>query len=174
MPASPSRSWCASRERIGYLGAVHVLRTTNGGTVWDDMTVIYRMRVRASRRIEQVAQFMCDRSWRVYASANLETLGSAVSWTQLAGFPKHRGGRETDEGGHQLWAVIDGYGVYSTLAPNRMRDPRVVSAADFVARAAAPGSWSALQAPGSFGAGGNLPVAVLASTRYRIPDPDSV
>jgi uncharacterized protein (TIGR03437 family) len=45
-----------------------------------------------------------------------------------------------DAQANQLWAAIDGYGVYSTLAPHRLRDPSVVSAADMIARAVAPGS----------------------------------
>ena len=39
-----------------------------------------------------------------------------------------------------LWAALDGYGVYSALAPHRLRDPSVVSAADMITRAVAPGS----------------------------------
>jgi uncharacterized protein (TIGR03437 family) len=60
---------------------------------------------------------------------------------------------------------MDGYGVYSTLAPHRFRDPRVVSAADFVARAAAPGSLvSVAGARVTSGQVGSLQLAVLAST----------
>ena len=70
-----------------------------------------------------------------------------------------------DSGGNQLWAVLDGFGVYSTLAPHRLRDPRVVSAADFVARAAAPGSLvSVAGARVSSAQAGNFSAAVLAST----------
>ena len=44
-----------------------------------------------------------------------------------------------DDNGNQLYVAVE-TGVYGTLAPHRLRDPRVVSAADRVARAAAPGS----------------------------------
>ena len=37
-----------------------------------------------------------------------------------------------DAQGNQLWAAIDGYGVYAALAPHRLRDPSVVSAADMI------------------------------------------
>ena len=74
-----------------------------------------------------------------------------------------------DDGGNQLFAAIDGYGVYSTLAPHRFTDPRVVSAADFVARAAAPGSLvsvagARVTSGQAQGQEGNVPVKVLAST----------
>ncbi len=45
-----------------------------------------------------------------------------------------------DAGQTQLWAAPEGYGLYATLAPHRLSDPRVVSAADLLARAAAPGT----------------------------------
>jgi len=36
--------------------------------------------------------------------------------------------------------VLDGYGVYTTIAPHRLRDARIVNAADYSARATAPGA----------------------------------
>jgi uncharacterized protein (TIGR03437 family) len=44
-----------------------------------------------------------------------------------------------DAGGNQVYVALEGYGVYSAIAPHRLRDARVVSAADFTDRAAAPG-----------------------------------
>jgi uncharacterized protein (TIGR03437 family) len=58
-------------------------------------------------------------------------------WTLL------RPGAVTDVGldanGNQLYIATES-GIYGTLAPHRFRDPRVVSAADRMERAAAPGS----------------------------------
>ena len=101
-----------------------------------------------------------------YASADLATLGSSVSWSQLTGLPAVPAADVLlDSGANQLWAALDGYGVYATLAPHRFKDPRVVSAADFVARAAAPGSLVSIAgARVSSGQAGSLPVAVLAAT----------
>jgi uncharacterized protein (TIGR03437 family) len=45
-----------------------------------------------------------------------------------------------DAGGNQIYAVLDGYGVYTAIAPHRLRDARVVSAADYSAKPAAPGA----------------------------------
>jgi uncharacterized protein (TIGR03437 family) len=45
-----------------------------------------------------------------------------------------------DPAGNQIYAALDGFGVYAAPAPHRFRDVRVVNAADFGIRAAAPGS----------------------------------
>jgi uncharacterized protein (TIGR03437 family) len=148
--------------------AVHVLRTINGGAVWDDMTgnlagaAVHGV---TADRASGTVYIASDRGV-FYASADLETIGSPVSWTQLSGLPDAPAADvRLDDGANQLWAAIEGYGVYSTLAPHRLRDPRVVSAADFVARAAAPGSLvSVVGARVSSAQAGSLPVAVLAST----------
>ncbi len=148
--------------------AVHVLRTINGGAVWDDMTGnlpdVPARGIAADR--SSGAVYVATNRGVFYASADLATLGGAVSWTQLNGLPQAAAADvKLDEGANQLWAAIDGYGVFSTLAPHRFRDPRVVSAADFVARAAAPGSLvSVAGARVTSGQAGSLPVAVLAST----------
>jgi len=152
--------------------AVHVLRTINGGALWDDIT--------ANLPDTSVRGVTADRSGNAvyvatargvfYASVNLETLGSPVSWNLLTGLPDAPAADvKLDDGGNQLFAALDGYGVYSTLAPHRLNDPRVVSAADFVARAAAPGSLvsvagARVTAGQVLGQQGNVPVAVLAST----------
>jgi uncharacterized protein (TIGR03437 family) len=70
-----------------------------------------------------------------------------------------------DPQGNQLWAAVDGYGVFATLAPHRLRDPSVVSAADLVARAVAPGSVISILGAGVDAArAGDLSAPVLAST----------
>jgi uncharacterized protein (TIGR03437 family) len=45
-----------------------------------------------------------------------------------------------DPGANQLYVALDGYGVFAAQAPHRASVLRVVNAADFSARAAAPGS----------------------------------
>jgi uncharacterized protein (TIGR03437 family) len=42
--------------------------------------------------------------------------------------------------GQTLYAAVYGYGVYAETSPHRMRDWKIVSAADWTARAAAPGA----------------------------------
>jgi uncharacterized protein (TIGR03437 family) len=64
--------------------------------------------------------------------------GGPPAWTQL------RSGNVTDvaldASGNQLFVAFEDTGLFAALAPHRLRDPRVVSAADRMARAAAPGS----------------------------------
>ena len=70
-----------------------------------------------------------------------------------------------DGQGNQLWVAVDGYGVYATLAPHRYLDPRVVSAADLMARAVAPGSLiSILGAQVSAVRAGDVTIPVLSAT----------
>jgi uncharacterized protein (TIGR03437 family) len=147
---------------------VHVLRTINSGANWDDMTGnlpdVPVRGVTADRASSAV--YIASERGVFYASADLATLGSSVSWSQLTGLPEVAAADVLlDSGANQLWAALDGYGVYATLAPHRFKDPRVVSAADFVARAAAPGSLVSIAgARVSSGQAGSLPVAVLAAT----------
>ena len=147
---------------------VHVLRTVNGGAVWDDMTgnlgdaAVHGV---TADRASGAVYVASDRGV-FYASVDLETIGSPVSWSRLSGLPDAPATDvKLDDGANQLWAAIDGFGVYSTLAPHRLRDPRVVSAADFAARAAAPGSLvSVAGARVTSAQAGNFSAAVLAST----------
>jgi uncharacterized protein (TIGR03437 family) len=160
-----------SRIAIAAVG-IHVLRTVNGGANWDDMTgnlpnaAVHG--VTADR--SSGAVYIANDTGVFYASANLATVGGAVSWTQLGGLPPAPvADVKLDDGANQLWAALDGYGVYSTLAPHRFRDPRVVSTADFVARAAAPGSLVSVAGARVTSAqvtaqAGNLQAAVLGST----------
>ena len=69
-----------------------------------------------------------------------------------------------DPAGIQLYAAVDGYGVYATAAPHRQRNLRLVNAADFSTRAAAPGSLlSVIGGRVSSARGGNLDYPVLAA-----------
>jgi uncharacterized protein (TIGR03437 family) len=45
-----------------------------------------------------------------------------------------------DPAGVQLYAALDGYGIYAVAAPHRTRNIRIINTADFSTRAAAPGS----------------------------------
>jgi uncharacterized protein (TIGR03437 family) len=168
-----------SRIAIAVLGArpqnadpsstpVHVFRTMSSGAVWDDMTGNLpdaAVRGVTADRASGSVYLATDRGV-FYASADLSTLGGAVSWSRLTGLPNAPvADVKLDDGANQLWAAVDGYGVYSTLAPHRYRDPRVVSTADFVARAAAPGSLISIAGARVTSAqSGSLPFAVLAST----------
>src|SRR6202035_4800274 len=75
------------------------------------------------------------------AYTDLSALRTVESWTALPGLPDAPAmDVKLDGQANQLWVAVAGYGVYSTMAPHRLRDPNVVSAADLIARAVAPGS----------------------------------
>jgi uncharacterized protein (TIGR03437 family) len=122
-------------------GAAHILRTENSGGFWDDLKLpdVAAHAVAGSRASGFV--YAATSNGVYYSRTDLNSLAGNGPWQLLTGLPE---GRVTDvrldEGENQLYAVVEGSGVYSTLAPHRLSDPRVVSAADFVARAAAPGA----------------------------------
>lgn len=114
-----------------------VLRTTTGGVFWEDLTgnlpASVKVRGVTFDRASNAVYAATDRGiYFTYADSG------AVSWTLL------RAGAATDvaldPGANQLYVAMEEAGIFAALAPHRMRDPRVVSAADRVARAAAPGS----------------------------------
>jgi len=155
---------------------VHVLRTENGGAFWDNFT--------SNLPDVGVHGVAADRSsGAIYAAtdagvfmtyADLGNLAAAPQWRQLPGLPGAVTDVQLDAQGNQLWAAVEGYGVYSTLAPHRLRDPRVVSTADLVARAAAPGSLiSVLGARVRAARAGDLQIPVLTAneteTQLQIP-----
>jgi uncharacterized protein (TIGR03437 family) len=102
----------------------------------------------------------------VYMTYNdLRVLGANPQWTAVDGLPEARvADVKLDAQGNQLWAALEGYGVYSTLAPHRARDPRVVSTADLLARATSPGSLiSVLGARVQTARAGDLNIPILTA-----------
>jgi uncharacterized protein (TIGR03437 family) len=154
-----------ARDAASPTQPARVVRTANGGIYWDDLT--------GNLPGEATHGITSDRATgAVYAATDrgvfitytdLQSMGAARQWTALPGLPPGAVvDVKLDPQGNQLWAAVDGFGVYSTLAPHRMRDPRVVSAADLVARAAAPGSLiSVLGANVQTARAGDVPVPVL-------------
>jgi uncharacterized protein (TIGR03437 family) len=147
---------------------VHVLHTINGGAFWDDFTAnlpdVPAHGVAADRA--SGALYVATDRGVFLTYADLASLGSAQPWTALSGLPAAAAADvKLDPQGNQLWAAVDGYGVFARLAPHRLRDPKVVSAADFIARAVAPGSLISILGTGVDSArAGELSAPVLAST----------
>lgn len=117
-----------------------VMRTVNGGLVWDDLTnnlgTAPAHGVTADRATGAVYVATDRGLYMTYADT--QSAAPSTPWTLL------REGTAADVAldreANQLYVAIDGAGVFATLAPHRLRDPRVVSAGDLLARAAAPGS----------------------------------
>jgi uncharacterized protein (TIGR03437 family) len=120
-----------------------VVRTVNGGIFWEDIT--------GNLPAGRVSGLTADLgSGTVYAAtasglaqtvADLTKAGPVGPWQLIPGLPKAPAvDVKLDDGGHQLYVALEGYGVYGAIAPHRFRDPRVVNAADFANRPAAPGT----------------------------------
>ncbi len=124
--------------------ASRLLRTVNGGLFWDELG--------ATLPSGNVNAVVADRaSGAVYAAtdrglfltfADLTAAGPVAGWTAMtANLPQARSlDALLDSSGSQLFVALEGYGVYAAPAPHRFRNVRVVSAADYSERPAAPGS----------------------------------
>ena len=142
LPIPPNRAWPWRRWAAP---GPHVLRTTNSGGFWDDLTSNLpdapAHGVTAERSAGAV--YVATDKGVFYATADLENAGpAAVTWTPICSRLPAAPATDVklDPNGNQLYAALDGYGVYATAAPHRLRALRLVNAADFSTRAAAPGS----------------------------------
>ncbi len=121
-----------------------VLRTTNGGLFWDDMTAdlpaVAAHGITADAATGAV--YVATDGGLFYTQADLRGASPPGSWLRVPG--PWQGAAvfdvRLDAGGNQLYAAVDGKGVYARMAPHRFLSPTVVSAADFRAREAAPGA----------------------------------
>lgn len=121
-----------------------VARTINGGIFWDDITADLPAREAYGITADPVtgAVYVATERGLFFTLADLNGASPADSWSKLEG---PWGGSvvydvRLDDGGNQLYAAVDGEGVYARMAPHRFLSPAVVSAADFRTRAAAPGA----------------------------------
>ncbi len=144
--------------------APSVLRTLNGGLYWDNVTA----------NLPEVSAFGVAADFAANA-VYVATLGGlyqadllAPSWVRLTG----QGLPDSpvldvrlDPSGNQLYLAVYGFGLYTSIAPHRSRDLRVVHAADYSVRPAAPGALlTILGARVSDVRAGDRPASVLPST----------
>jgi uncharacterized protein (TIGR03437 family) len=162
---------------LGGFAGPHVLRTINGGQFWDDLT--------ADLPQGPVWGIAADRpTGTVYAAtgrgvfftrAELNAAAAATNWTALRGLPDAAAiDVRLDADGNQLFVAVQGYGVYAALAPHRLGSLRLVNAADFSQRPAAPGSLlSVLGGRVRTARAGDLNFPVLAAndseTQIQVP-----
>lgn len=156
--------------------ALKILHTVNAGTFWDDLTSNLpgnTYGVAANRASAAIYAATTDGVFQ--ANYDLATLASGATWERVTSLVS---GKVVDvmldPQANQLWAAVEGQGVFATLAPHRLRDPKVVSAADLIARSFAPGSVVSLLGPKvDFVRVGGLSAAVLAgastSSEVQIP-----
>ena len=124
---------------------VYVVRTMNGGIFWDDITDnlpdnASAHGVTADRTSGAV--YVATESGVFYTQTDLTQAGRSTGWTSLSQNLPAAPVTDVrlDAGANQLYTAVQGYGVYVAIAPHRLRDARVVSAADLTARPAAPGA----------------------------------
>ena len=146
----------------------HVLRNTNNMRFWDSLDG--NLPDTAARGVAgdraSGAVYVATDKGVFWATADLENAsGSSVTWTSLSDRLPASPASDVrlDPTGVQLYAALDGYGIYAAAAPHRLRNIRIVNAADFSARAAAPGSLlSVIGGRVESARGGNLDYPVLA------------
>lgn len=148
----------------------HVLRTTNSGSFWDDLSGNLPNAPAHSVTADRAAGavYVATDQGVFWTHADLENASSpAASWTSLMqGLPAAPAADvRLDPAGVQLYVALEGYGVYATAAPHRWRNLRIVSAADFSTRPAAPGALlSVVGGRVSSARGGDLEYPVLAAS----------
>jgi uncharacterized protein (TIGR03437 family) len=123
----------------------YVLRTMNGGGFWDDITAnlpdtALAHGVTADRASGAI--YVATDAGVFFTATDLGAAGRPGNWTLLSDNLPAAAATDVklDAGGNQIYAALDGYGVYTAIAPHRLRDARVVSAADYSAKPAAPGA----------------------------------
>ena len=125
----------ASASRSG-----RVLRTVNGGGFWDDISSDLPSGEAHGVVADRVtgAVYVAADAGVFFTYTDAVSAGPATSWTRL----RREAARDValDAAGNQLFVGFETLGVWATMAPHRMRDPKVVSAGDRVLRAAAPGA----------------------------------
>ncbi len=156
-----------------------VLRTANGGRFWDDVTANLPAAASATGVTADPgsgAIYVSTTRGVFQTTAVLNQLGAATSWSAIgARLPAPSASDiRLDEGGNQLYVVVEGWGLFAAMAPHRVRQLSIVNSADFSSRPAAPGSLlSILGANVSRVQTGELAVPVLASggreTQIQVP-----
>ena len=166
--ANSGQPWVALAALSG--GGNHVLRTTNRGAFWDplDFNLPDAPAYSVTADWQAGAAYVATGKGVFYARTDLQNASSSpVNWQNLSASlpPAPATDVALDAAGVQLYAAFQGYGVLATAAPHRAHSLRIVSAADFTVRPAAPGSLLSVEGGRVNSArGGNLNYPVLAAS----------
>jgi len=155
-----------------------VLRTVSEGAVWDDIssdlpkTAVHSITADSSSD----AVYVATDAGVFYTHAGLTAATTAESWNSVFSAPAVARVLDVrlDPRRVQLYAALEGYGVFAAPAPHRGRILRLLNAADNSARPAAPGSLLSVvgQRVDEATAGGlNYPVWNTAGTDSQIQVP---
>jgi uncharacterized protein (TIGR03437 family) len=148
----------------------YVLRTMNGGIYWDDITAnlpasAIAHGVTADRASGAV--YVATDAGVFFTMTDLAAAGRPTLWAPLSENLPVSAATDVklDTGANQLYVALDGYGVYAAIAPHRFHDARVVNAADYSSRPAAPGALlSVLGTRVESASSANTVVPVLAAS----------
>ena len=157
------------RIALAVLSARSVLHTIDGGLTWVDVSAnLPDVSLRGvTADADGNAIYVATDQGVFFSREDLNVLSVApASWTRLAGLPPIAATDvKLDSSAIQLWVALEGYGLYQAMAPHRASDPRVITSAGLIARAAAPGTLFSIEGArvNSANAGG-FPVAVLATS----------
>jgi uncharacterized protein (TIGR03437 family) len=157
-----------------------VLRTVNGGQFWDDLSSDLPEGAVHGITADPAAGAVYAATDRgVFTTrAELNGAGPATPWAPVPGLPDARVlDVRLDAGGNQLFAAVEGYGVYATMAPHLVGNPRLVNAADFSQRPAAPGSLLSVlggRVRTANADGLNVPVLAASASETQIQIPFGV
>ncbi len=125
-----------------------VVRTLNGGIFWDDITANLPAAdawgITADH--DSGAVYVAAASGVYFTMTNLLAPAPATDWQKLTGGLPDAPALDAklDQNGNQLYVVMDGYGVFATMAPHRMLRPALVHASDLQSGPVAPGDLLSL------------------------------
>jgi uncharacterized protein (TIGR03437 family) len=121
----------------------HVLRTTNAGAFWEDLTTNLPEAAVHAVATDRATGILYAASDQGLYTTHASLLSAApVTWTDLSGGLADVPVTDVtlNAAGNQLYIALEGYGVFAARAPHVLADLRVFNAADYSARPAAPGS----------------------------------
>jgi len=162
---------------VGRATGARVLRTVDGGHYWDDLTEDLPEAVAHGVTADRAAGAVYVATDRgvFMTRADLSAAGPANPWTAVQGLPDALAfDVRLDAEGNQLFVAVAGYGIYAALAPHHAGNPRLINAADFSQRAAAPGSLLSVLGNRVLevrGDGLNFPVLAASDTETQIQVP---
>ncbi|MGO9241011.1 MAG: hypothetical protein ACLQBJ_09390 [Bryobacteraceae bacterium] len=120
-----------------------VLRTLDGGATWDDLTSdLPEGRVNGLTFDRATGALYAATDHGVFLSyQGLRAPEPAARWQALPGLPEAAASDvRLDEPGVRVLATVEGFGVFESPAPHRVRQPLLLHAADYGLRPAAPGA----------------------------------
>lgn len=143
-PSEPRIAVAAFAVRTGETRTVRVARTSTAGRIWDDASsnLPWRSVNGVTADPATGSMYAATADGVFYTSTDLANLTFAAAWQRVSGGLPDGAVLDVrlDDAANQLFALVEGYGVFGALAPHRMRALAVVNAADGSARPAAPGS----------------------------------